>query len=58
MAKGKTVALVDEEPEEEVYTGNVYNFTGDINVSGNSGPVHITINLQGIPNNPPPNTGP
>ena len=54
MAKEK-VAIIEEEPEEgEVYQGNVYNFTGDINVSGNSGPVTITINLKGVPNNKPP----
>lgn len=52
MAKNQ---IVPEEPtEEEVYTGNVYNFTGDVNVSNNTGPVSITINLQGVPNNPPP----
>lgn len=53
MAKNQVVE--EEEPvEEEVYTGNVYTFTGDINVSGNSGPVTITINLKGVPNNKPP----
>lgn len=45
------------EPEPEVYNGNVYEFHGGINVSGNSGPVTITVNLQGIPNNPPPTGG-
>ncbi len=56
MAKEK-VAVVEEEPVEEEDYGNTYNFTGDINVSGNSGPVTITINLQGVPNNKPPGNG-
>lgn len=47
---------VEEEPQE-VYTGNVYEFYGGITVSGNSGPVTITVNLQGVPNNPPPSGG-
>lgn len=57
MAKNQ-VTVVEEEPEEEeVYTGNIYTFTGDINVSNNSGPVTITINLKGVPNNKPPGGG-
>jgi len=48
--------VVEPEPEE-VYTGNVYEFQGGINVSNNSGPVTITVYMQGVPNNPPPTGG-
>lgn len=55
MAKSKVAEEEpQEEPQEEVYTGNVYEFTGDLNISNNTGPVTITINMQGIPNNWPP----
>jgi hypothetical protein len=43
-----------ETPEEEIYTGNVYEFNGGITVTGNSGPVTINLNMKGIPNNWPP----
>lgn len=51
------VSVDVEEETPEVYNGNVYEFHGGINVSGNSGPVTITVNLQGVPNNPPPTGG-
>jgi hypothetical protein len=53
--KVKTSEVVEVEvPEEEIYTGNVYEFNGGLTVSNNTGPVTITINMQGIPNNYPP----
>lgn len=49
--------LAQEQETPEVYTGNVYEFQGGIHVSNNSGPVTITVNMQGVPNNPPPTGG-
>lgn len=59
MAKKQQVTeeLSEDEQMGEVYTGNVYEFNGGVTVSNNSGPVTITINMQGIPNNPPPTGG-
>lgn len=60
MAKDKVkteTAEVVEIEVPEVYTGNVYEFNGGITITGNSGPVTVTVNLQGIPNNPPPKPG-
>lgn len=51
-----TKQVVEPEPTE-VYNGNVYEFQGGIHVSNNSGPVTITVNMQGVPNNPPPTGG-
>lgn len=56
MAKVKVAEEVTpvEEPTEEVYTGNVYEFNGGLTIYNNTGPVTVTINMQGIPNNYPP----
>jgi hypothetical protein len=52
--KPEEVQVEVETPEEEIYTGNVYEFNGGITVTGNSGPVTINLNMKGIPNNWPP----
>lgn len=53
-----TNTVLDETPPpQELYTGNVYEFYGGISISNNTGPVTVTVNLQGIPNNPPPKPG-
>jgi hypothetical protein len=52
--EGLTVEVQDETPQEEIYTGNVYEFNGGLTISNNTGPVTVNIYMQGIPNNFPP----